>query len=247
MQISDDIFLGPALGPNPLFGSDGNPAPMSQGVGPMGRVYLWDVVPAAPVTNSVATAQAVAGAANLALTFGLGGTTRITSPQGVLTTVLDVPRAVVVVSANAGDTTQLVTISGTDFYGQPMTARVTLNGTTPVNTLKAFKTITQIAVSAVTAGLVSAGTTSILGMPIRVTDRGYLDPSWNNTLARDAGTVVVADVTSPATNVTGDVRGTYLPSSAADGVKRLVTSIAVPALGSGPQATRIGAFGVTQA
>lgn len=247
MQVSDDLFLGPALGPNPLFGLDGNPAPMSQGVGPMGRVYLWDVVPAAPVTNAVATAQAVAGASNLTLTFGLGGTTRITRPSGNLSTVLDCPRAIVMVSSNAGDTTQTATISGSDFYGQPMTQRITMNGTAPVSTTKAFKIIDTIAISAVTAGNISAGTNNVLGMPIRVTDRGYLDPSWNNTLARDAGTVVVADATTPATALTGDVRGTYTPSSATDGVKRLVTSIAIPAAGSGPQATRIGAFGVTQA
>lgn len=247
MQISDDIYLGPALGPNPGFGTDGNPAPMSQGVGPVGRYYCWESVPAAPVTNAIATAQAVAGAANLVLTFGLGGTTRITNPQGVLVTVLDVPRAVTLVSSSAGDTSQTATVSGTDFYGQPMTARVTLTGTAAVNTLKAFKTITGIAISAATAGNISAGTTSILGIPVRVIDRGYMDPSWNNTLARDAGTAVVADVTTPATSLTGDVRGTYLPSSAADGTKRLICDISLSGIQVGPQATRIGAYGVTQA
>lgn len=247
MQVSDDLFLGPALGPNPLFGSDGNPAPMSQGVGPMGRFYLWDVVPAALVANSVATAQAVAGAGNLTLTFGLGGTTRITRPSGGLSTVLDTPRGLTMVSTNAGDTTQTATINGTDLYGQAVSQRITLNGTTPVLTTKAFKIIDSITISAVTVGNISAGTTNVLGMPIRVTDRGYLDPSWNNTLARDASTIVVADATTPATNLTGDVRGTLTPSTATDGVKRLVVCIGVPGIASGPQATRIGAFGVTQA
>jgi len=38
-----------------------------------------------------------------------------------------------------------------------------------------------------------------------------------------------------------------LPSSAADGIKRLVMEIALPAIAAGPNATRIGALGVTQA
>lgn len=245
MQISDDLFLGAALGPNPGFGNDGNPAPMSQGVGPMGRVFVWDVVPAAPATNNLALAQAVAGAGNLTLTAG-AGVTKVTLPNGAFGYVLDTPRCLAIVSSNAGDTAQTATFTGVDVYGQTMTARVTLNGVTPVNTLKAFKRVDQIAISAVTVGNISSGTTSILGFPVRIVDRGYTDPSWNNTLARDTGTLTVADVTSPATNLTGDVRGTYLPSSAADGVKRLVVDLSLTAIQAGPQATRIGAFGVTQ-
>jgi hypothetical protein len=54
-------------------------------------------------------------------------------------------------------------------------------------------------------------------------------------------------MTNPATNITGDVRGTYYPSSATNGIKRLVVVIALPGIASGPNATRIGALGVTQA
>lgn len=246
MQISDDLFLGPALGPNPNFGTDGNPAPMSAGVGPMGRYYLFDLVPLAPATNNLAVAQAVAAAKNLTLAAGTGVTQR-TMFDGTLGYALDCARGLVVISANAGDTTQTALISGYDAYGQAMSQRVTLNGVTPVNTLKTFKVVTSIAISAATAGNVSAGTTSILGFPVRVTDRGYVDPGWANVLAADNGTLTVADTTATATALTGDVRGTYLPSSATDGAKRLVCDIGVPAIGSGPQATRVGAYGVTQA
>lgn len=244
-QFGDDIYLGPALGPQPS-GVGLTPAPMSQGVGPLGRYYVWDVVPLAPATNNIALAQAVAGPGNLALTAG-AGVTRITLPNGAFSYVLDCERCLALVSSNAGDATQTVLVTGTDFLGVTLTQRVTLNGTTPVNTLKAFKTVVSAAVSAATAGNISMGTTSILGMPVRVIDRGYCDPSWNNTLARDTGTLTVADQTTPATNLTGDVCGTYLPSSAADGVKRLIMGIALTGIACGPQATRIGAFGVTQA
>ena len=54
-------------------------------------------------------------------------------------------------------------------------------------------------------------------------------------------------MTNPATSTTGDVRGTYTPSTATNGVRRLVLSLAVPAIAVGPNATRIGALGVNQA
>jgi hypothetical protein len=53
--------------------------------------------------------------------------------------------------------------------------------------------------------------------------------------------------TVPATTTTGDVRGTFSPSNAPDGIKRLVIGIMLPAIAVGPQATRTGALGVTQA
>jgi len=43
------------------------------------------------------------------------------------------------------------------------------------------------------------------------------------------------------------VRGTLTPSSAPDGVKRLVVGVFVPGIAVGPNATRLGALGVTQA
>jgi hypothetical protein len=95
---------------------------------------------------------------------------------------------------------------------------------------------------------VTIGTSDILGLPLRAIDAGYVvKVGWNNTLAQDAGTFVIADMTNPATSTTGDVRGTYKPSTACDGIKRLVMTIAVPAIGAGPNATRVGALGVTQA
>jgi hypothetical protein len=70
---------------------------------------------------------------------------------------------------------------------------------------------------------------------------------WNNAAVTINSTnVKVADQTSPATTSTTDVRG-YIPlTSASDGTKRLVMALAIPAIGCGPNATRIGAFGVTQ-
>jgi len=118
---------------------------------------------------------------------------------------------------------------------------------TTVSGKKAFYQIASVAASGGSVVTVAVGTTDILGAPLRITDRGYVARAgWDNTLAEDAGTMTVA-ATLTATTTTGDVRGTYLPSSAADGIKRLVMGIALPAIAVGPNATRVGALGVTQA
>jgi len=238
MQISDDLMLGPVVPGGP--GNVDGPSPMPMGVGPMGRVYVFDVVPLALNLTGLATAQAVAGAGNLTLTAGTG----VTQSNGRF--VLDTPRCVDIVSSGAGDTTQTALVSGYDQYGQPMSELIAFNGVTRVAGQKAFKSVTSVAISAVMAGNASVGTTDIIGLPYRVVSRDYITFNYNATVGLLAA-VTVADVTSPATTTTNDVRGTVTLASASDGVKRLVSMLAMPALACGPNATRIGALGVTQA
>lgn len=247
MQASDDLYLGTALGPNPLFGSDGNPAPMSQGVGPMGRVYIWDVVPLTLQAAGLAASQNPVSGGTFNLAAGTG-VTRVTQPDGSFGYILDVPRCVTLTAAGANTATY--TVRGLDAYGQPMRQTLAAPSTSTVETTKAFKVVLSITNANATAGTngITAGFNDKLGLPLRVVDAGYIvSVKWNLTLADNAGTFVAADQTNPATATTTDVRGCYTPTTAADGVKRLVMCIAVPGIGSGPQATRIGAFGVTQA
>jgi hypothetical protein len=97
-------------------------------------------------------------------------------------------------------------------------------------------------------GNASVGTTDVIGLPVRVTDKGYVGTmKYNNVITQDTSTVVVADTTSPATTTTGDVRGTVSLSGASDGSKRLIMGILLNGLACGPNSTRVGAFGVTQA
>lgn len=248
MHISDDLFLGPAIGPNPNFGSDGNPAPMSMGVGPMGRIFVFDIVPLTFQAAGLATSQNPGSGASFNLTAGTG-VTRVTLPNGQFGYVLDVPRAVTITAAGAN--TAQYRVEGYDQYGQFMTANLAAPSTSTVTTTKAFKMVTAVVNRNATAGTngLTVGFADVFGLPVRVTDRAYvISAKWDNTLADNAGTLTVADTTDPATAATGDVRGTYAAAgAAANGVRRLVMAIAVPALGCGPQATRIGAFGVTQA
>ena len=246
-QFSDDLFLGTAqtyMGVN-TNANLGDPAPMELGVGPLGRIYVWDTVPLTKSTTNIATASAYTS--TITLTAGTG-TTSVTLNNGSTVVQLDVPRAVGVTIGAGTITNRNVTITGYDYYGQAM-SEVIATGTTQsttVNGKKAFFQILSATVSGAVGATVALGTTDILGAPVKVGNAGYIaNTGWDNTLGNDAGTFVAA-VTTTATTTTGDVRGTYVPSSATDGAKRLVVGILLPALAVGPNATRAGALGVNQ-
>ena len=224
-----------------------NPSPMDQGVGPLGRLYIWDVVPQAKLTTNI-VAAVITTATTLTLAAG-AGVKSTTFTSGATGLQLDCPRAVSTTTGAGSPTTVNITVSGYDYYGQAM-SEVIATGTvasTTVNGKKAFYQISSVTASGASVVTVAVGTTDILGLPLRVIDKAYITRAgWNDTLAEDAGTLVTAD-TLTATTTTGDVRGTYTPSSAPNGILRLVMGIALPAIAAGPNATRVGAFGVTQA
>jgi len=228
----------------------GDPAPMELGVGPMGRVYLWDVIPQALVANNIATAQTTSSA--ITLTAGTSVKSVIT-PAGQTVLQLDCARAVSITSGTGTLTNRNVTISGYDYYGQPMTEVIATGTTqsTTVNGKKAFYQIVSATISGALGATIAIGTTDVIGLPVRFVDAGYLvGIGWANAVARDTGgssAFVAADTTNPATSTTGDVRGTYQPSSATNGIRRLVITVGCNAIMVGPNATRIGALGVTQA
>ena len=233
-------------------GTLNDPSPMDLGVGPLGRVYLWDCVPQALNTSNIVASQTPSGAGNLTLTAGTS-VKSVVRADGTTVLQLNTPRALQLTTVSGTITTSRnLTISGYDYYGQPMT-EVIATGTTSsavanVSGKKAFYQVSSIAINGSLPVAITVGTTDIFGLPVRCFDAGYVvKVGWNNTLAQDAGTLTVADMTNPATSTTGDVRGTYLPSSASNGVKRLVMTIAVPAIAVGPNATRTGALGITQA
>jgi len=223
-----------------------NPAPMSLGVGPVGRVYIFDVVPQPAVANNIATAATVTSAYTLTAGTNVKSVTLTNGSTGLQ---LDVPRAVSVTIGAGTIADRNVTINGFDYYGQAM-SEVIATGTTQstaVNGKKAFYIVTSATVSGAVGATTALGTTDVIGLPVRVFDAGYIiNAKFNNTLAANAGTFVAA-ATATATTTTGDVRGTFDPDGACDGIKRLVISIALPAIAVGPNATRVGALGVTQA
>jgi hypothetical protein len=238
-----------ATGAITIYGSGnaylGDPAPMDLGVGPIGRVYVWDVIPQTASTSNIAATQTPSAAGNLTLTAG-AGVKSIIRIDGTTAYQLDCPR-VVAVSLVTGGTARAYTVTGYDYYGQAMSEVITSVAAATTNGKKAFYQISSVSGAGGSVTAVTVGATQLLGLPVRVIDGGYIcHVGWNGGFALDTGTFAAA-ATATATTTTGDVRGTFSPSTAPDGIKRLVLGIMLPAIAVGPNATRTGALGVTQA
>lgn len=204
----------------PAYGRYGHPgAPLT----PLLKVSLGS--PAALDADGYAKAQAVAAAGNLTLDGDLAGTA-------------DVPRGVSITSANAGDTTQTATFTGKDEYGETLVETIALNGAATVAGLKAFKSVSQIALSAACAGNISAGTTDVLGLPLRLTMVADHLKVFFNDAADASATLVKGDATA-ATATTGDTRGTVDTNSACDGSPVIVWMTPDPT-------NKVSLFGVSQ-
>ena len=195
----------------------------------MSPINVYDIVPVALVTNGICAQQTLAAAGN-ALLYG--------SLASGGTVTLDVPRNVIVDAAGAA--TAVLTVTGTDTYGIPMSEAITLNGATAVAGKKAFKTITSIAASAAATDFF-VGTGDVFGLPLAANTRNYVLTAWNGAFVT-TGTFVGAVATSPATTTTGDVRGTYAVPDAADATKRLTLWVNVF-----DDDTQVGLYGVAQA
>jgi hypothetical protein len=147
------------------------------------------------------------------------------------------------VGSGAGGT---FTVAGLDIYGYPLTQLVTVApGANTVNTLKTFKAVLSVTPNFTDAHNYSVGTADIYGFGILATYYGDVDINWNSALITANTGFVTADVTTPATNATGDVRGTYAVQSASDGTKRLIMAVA-PTIGSIQTNPTTGLFGQPQ-
>jgi hypothetical protein len=195
----------------------------------MSPINVYNVVPVALDADGICAQQTLAAAGNALLNGALASGGTVT---------LDVPRNVIVDAAGAA--TAVLTITGTDAYGIPMSEAITLNGATAVSGKKAFKTITRIAAS-IAATDFFVGTGDVFGLPIRSDSRNFVLTAWDGAFVT-TGTFVAAVTTSPATTTTGDVRGTYSVPDAADGTKRLTLWVFVL-----DDDTQTGLYGVTQA
>lgn len=250
MQVPDDLYLGgflPSNGLLPAAGSSADPT-INQGVGPAGRIVFRNILPLTLQPDNVAALQHMVAGTALTLTAGTGvtlGTAPNGSQRAVI--VLDVNRAP---SLTSTADLRLInfTVTGFDTYGRLQTATRAGPNNNTVNFLKAFASILSV-VPDTTDGThnVSVGTSDVFGMSFVAADAGYIIPKWANALADDAGTFVAADATSPATASTGDPRGTYTPSSASNGTRRLVVWQHLTGPQCGANATVVNAIGVTPA
>lgn len=118
----------------------------------------------------------------------------------------------------SGAATSNVTVYGTDYLGQPMAESFTLNGTTPVVGVKAFKRVTRVTAGVTAATTINVGYGNVLGLPYAYIGEGvsYTDDVLNSS----QGTFVARVATQTLTS--GDPRGTWTPAAGnvPDGTRR---------------------------
>lgn len=186
--------------------------------------------------NGYSTSASVALGVAAAFSGALAVTTYKDPLSGLTVTagIPDVPRNVV----GAWTGTAVVTVTGYDQYGQLQT-EASASGTT-LATKKAFAAIISIVPSA-NITVATFGTGNVLGLPFRISSGDFFAPVFND--APDAGgTLVLPDLTQPATSSTGDVRGTYTPNGTLNGAKFLSALLKVT-----DRTTTVGTFGQTPA
>jgi len=156
----------------------------------------------------------------------------------------DVPRALT--ATGTAGSNHLITVTGTDVYNAVIVELLTLSGTNVIAGVKAFKTVTSVAIASGAADdTFDLGVGDVLGLPYRVDAGGllmaYADSALDLTTSAVIGTFVAAVTTDPATNITGDVRGTYNPNVTLNG-----TAIVKVLIQIASTATKVGAYGVDQ-
>lgn len=154
---------------------------------------------AAAVSNGIFGAV-ISAAGTLTLSGSL-----VTS--GVAT--MDFARRIVAVSSAAGDTTQTLTLTGTDRFGNAQSETINLNGTTPVQSAYDYKTITKIVAAGTgypTAGTISVGTNGVASTQWAVFDWARVPFNMS----------VSAHITAPS--VTYTIEHTYDDPNAIQGV-----------------------------
>jgi hypothetical protein len=171
--------------------------------------------PGAPDADGYAASQSIAAAADADLNGAL-----VVSDVGIADARTG--RNVV----GAWTTASVVTVTGTDMYGEEM-VEACASGTTFTGK-KAFKEITSISSSAaITAA--TFGTGDVIGLPVYVPNASMILKESIDGAAATAGTIVAGlTLATKPTATNADVRGTYDPNSATDGSRAFGLMTALP-------------------
>lgn len=174
-----------------------------------------------------------AGAATLSATGALVS-------GGVAT--FDVARGVSITSTG-NESSRTFTVTGTDQYGETLVEDIAGPNNTTANGVKAFKTVTSVAIDgATTSSAVDVGTSKVLGLPFRLADKGKVLGMFVDGVPESTLTVVdgfSASGTSTAT--TADVRGTLTPNTAPNGSKYMTAVMII-----NDDSSKTGLFGAAQ-
>jgi hypothetical protein len=245
MPLQDDVFLATGGVISPGTSPEGiNTGAITTGLGPVGRVSVYSVIPLTIQAANVA-ASTSPGATSWTLAAGTGATAK--TVNGVSCVQLDCPRALRITNGG-NDSGVTFTFTGFDQYGVAMSESITGSNGSTANGQKAWFSVATESHSSAVSTTVSVGTADIFGLPFACTNASYIQGvQWVGN-DRDLGTFAAAVSTAPATKTTGDVRGTYAPSaSASNGLRALTITQAILGTQVGSSATALSVFGVTQA
>lgn len=136
-----------------------------------------------------------------------------------------IQRAVQITSVG-NDSSGYFVVSGFDYAGYPVTQKLTGANAGVATTTKTFKGIYSITPGGTLSGAnVSVGQADVYGFPFATALWERVFVFWNGALITSSTGFTAADTTSPATQLTGDARGTYAVQSASNGSKRLVMRV----------------------
>lgn len=175
------------------------------------------------------------------------GVTTFTNSTVVLTSglgAIDVARNLTMVAGTTAHT-QVVRVEGEDVYGQPMIEDFTLNGTTAVVGVKAFKEVTRVTIPpGAAASTVNIGIGDRLGLPFRLARSADVIGSLlvDNIVNTTATFVTGLATTVTSTAGSSDVRGYVTPTGTlANNARRFTLMQNVSEIGD-----TSAAFGVQQ-
>ena len=217
-------------------------------------------VPVTPVTFYQITAASTSLASGIVyLTASQGATLTPTGPLvsgGVAT--IDVPRALQI-TASTNLSTCLITIRGTDGYGQSMAwtgigpSGATLgNAGSFITTTKAFKTVTTASIVGTASAGIQIGTSDTYGLPYRVSSTNRVAGVYVDgfSFGSSAGSVAIGFAASGTHTASGaDVRGTVTLATAqiANSTRNYAIGVISPAYNVLPPAdTKENTYGLTQ-
>jgi len=179
-------------------------------------------------------------AATTTAILNAGSMTGVTSIDLSSASIADAYGRCIQVAASGANAT-VVTINGWDYLGQPLAESLTLNGATPVVGNKAFKSFSNVTITAAATTL-SIGTGVKLGLPYKAIRAVY--EIGNGALAA-AGSLQAPSVVDPATATTTDPRGLYTTTTTMNGAN--IISAAFNMLNDVNTANNGGLHGIRQA
>ena len=186
----------------------------------------------ASTTNLANAVTATTGAGYITLTAGTG-VTAVAGIYNIFTNTtdtvyfFDTPRAVSITLA-AGSTTTTFTIWGFDEDDVFMTEQIIVAANTTVPGKKAFAGVTRVRAGGATVGVISVGTTAIIGLPYVLENVNRILGSGNFGSNNIFGTTLATFYTVASLSIlanSGDIRGTVnLSTFTLNGINRLVVA-----------------------